>query len=98
MTMNRATTAADLISYSETLAAPRPLAVHGPLHRLLQDASTSLPCTGGSIDATSRRHRAGFRQDPTGCPHTQKGGAKRRVFGSGFQFFMPFKISLGCGL
>jgi hypothetical protein len=35
--MKRATTAADFISYSETLTAPQ-LAVHGPLQRLLEDA------------------------------------------------------------
>ena len=70
---------------------------HGPLQRLLEDAF---------IGATVRAPRPRRKPEAPEAVATKaaqavrahKGCVERRVFGSSSQFFMTFKMSLGCGL
>ena len=77
--------------------APSLTTVHGPLQRLLEDASNQptvrAPFLGRkpeAPDAVTRQASAPTR--------AHKGCVKRRVFGFSSQLFMTFKASLGCGL
>jgi hypothetical protein len=76
----------------------KPEAPHGPLQRLLEDAFIEATVRARRNRRNNRRQGAASSDRIPDCRRAHKGCVKRRVFGSGSQLFMSFKVRLGCGL
>jgi hypothetical protein len=70
---------------------------HGPLQRLLEDASNQPTVRAPLLGRKPEAPDAVTRQ-ASALTRAHKECVKRRVFGSSSQLFMTFKASLGCGL
>jgi len=75
-----------------------PEAHHGPLQRLLEDAFIEATVRARRTQCNERRQGVASSDRIAGCQRAHKECVKRRVFGSGSQFFMSLKVSLGRGL